>query len=63
MISHNTALRDYLETAQRARAMELLPSMKSQPITPEHRRWRDDAWEKRIARELDGEDPINDKAA
>ncbi|QIY81474.1 hypothetical protein [Chromobacterium violaceum] len=43
MISQNTALRDYLDTAQRARAMELLPSMRSQPITPEHRRRRDGA--------------------
>nr|WP_199065033.1 hypothetical protein [Chromobacterium sp. ASV5] len=48
-----------------ANEIELFGSLvkPAQPITPEQRRRRDDAWERRIARELEGDDPITDKAA
>ncbi|UGA38223.1 hypothetical protein JOS77_30880 [Chromobacterium haemolyticum] len=63
MISHNTQLRDYLITARQARSNELVTKVRSAPDSPELRRRRDDAWERRIARELAGNDPITDKAA
>lgn len=63
MIGHNTELRDFIQIAQGARASELVPKVRSKPDSPELRRRRDDAWERRIARELAGNDPITDKAA
>lgn len=63
MIGHNTELRDFIQIAQGARANELVPKVRSAPESPELRRRRDDAWERRIARELAGNDPITDKAA
>ncbi|BBH12881.1 hypothetical protein [Chromobacterium haemolyticum] len=63
MISHHTILRDYLEIAKQARAGELLPRFQPEPVSPELRRRRDDSWQRRLERELAGEDPFNSTEA
>ncbi|WP_374419371.1 hypothetical protein [Chromobacterium sp.] len=63
MISHHTQLRDFLEIAQQARAGELLPHFQTEPDSAELRRRRDDAWQRRLERELAGEDPFTSTEA
>ncbi|PRP68731.1 hypothetical protein BUE93_20930 [Chromobacterium amazonense] len=65
-MSATTTLSSILYAQRRlANEIELFGSLPrtQQPLTPEQKRRRDDAWQRRMARELAGEDPINELAA
>ncbi|OBU85842.1 hypothetical protein [Chromobacterium subtsugae] len=65
-MSATTTLSSILYAQRRlSNEIELFGSLPrtQQQLTPEQKRRRDDAWQRRMARELAGEDPINDKAA
>lgn len=62
MIGHDTTIRDWLEIKQRARSHDLQPNIKTPPMAPELKRRRDDSEERRMFRQLAGDEPIQQAA-